>query len=45
MGLEKYGISEANVPPVLGGRYKLEAKVAAWLVDRLELESRREANA
>jgi hypothetical protein len=45
MGLEKYGISEANVPPVLGGRYKLEARVAAWLVDRLELESRREANA
>jgi hypothetical protein len=45
VGLDKFGISEANVPPVLGGLYKLQTELAAWLASRRELESTGETNA
>jgi hypothetical protein len=45
LSLESHGIIRANVPSVLGGHYNLQAELSEWLVDHVELEGRREANA
>jgi hypothetical protein len=45
LGLENHGIINANIPSVLGGHFNLQAALAEWLVERLELDGRRAANA
>jgi hypothetical protein len=45
LGLESHGIIRANIPPALGGHYRLQSELAEWLVGRLELEGQIEVNA